>query len=114
MEASLKAGECPGCGHGAVLHIAEVANAVADWNDGEMPTGDHPPLPTTYRASLPWRIARLPGLPDRERHDIAGLVEAYVCESCGLTELFTLQPQQIPVDGRYVRRLTRANRGPYR
>ena len=78
-----------------------------------MPLGA-PPAPTTFRASVPWRIARLPGDEGRERHEIAGLVEAYVCENCGLTALYTQAPRSIPVDVRYVRRIESGTKGPYR
>ena len=36
---------------------------------------------------------------------LAGLVEAYVCRGCGLTELYTRGAQAIPVDGEIMREI---------
>lgn len=35
----------------------------------------------------------------------AGRLEATVCRRCGYTELYTTSPEQIPIDGTYVREL---------
>jgi hypothetical protein len=110
----MKSGECRVCGHNVILHIAEVADVIGDWNDGEAPAGETPAA-QQFLPSLPFRIARLPGQQGRPRSDVSGLVEAFVCKSCGYTELYTRAPGAIPVDGQYVREIKGPTRvGPYR
>src|SRR5262245_29670245 len=67
-----------------------------------------------------WRIARVPqnmeGFPLPGGEPVtAGIVQAYICRGCGYTELYTRDPDAIPVDGVVVRALHgRAKTGPYR
>ncbi len=42
-----------------------------------------------------------------------GIIEAYICEACGFTELYTRAPDEIPL-GETVRRLERKPRKGYR
>ena len=46
----------------------------------------------------------------------AGKLSAVVCKTCGYTELYTSNPGQIPVDGKYVREEVgpRTGLSPYR
>ena len=59
-------------------------------------------------AFYPWRIARIKN-PEASwlSSDVAavGLVEAFVCKACGYTELYTSNPDRIPVDGELVREI---------
>jgi predicted nucleic-acid-binding Zn-ribbon protein len=44
-----------------------------------------------------------------------GTVNAYVCRACGYTELYTLEPHRIPVDGVWVQALRgKSPDGPFR
>ena len=110
----MKQGQCRVCGHQVILHVAEVADVIGDWTDGEAPAGQAS-RNTDFLSSLPWRLARLPGEEGRPRSDITGLVEAYICKQCGYTEFYTRHPEGIPIDGRYVREIKPTGGGaPYR
>ena len=67
-----------------------------------------------------WRIARVPerveGFPLPGGEPVAaGVVQAYICKACGFTELYTRDPEAIPVDGKAVREITGPEGGgPYR
>jgi hypothetical protein len=94
---------CPKCQGNHILLIARVA-LLAD----------------AYGREEPLHIARVPAgvegfpLPGGEPVP-AGLVQAYVCRACGYTELYTRDPQSIPIDGSTVRELIGSERtGPYR
>ena len=59
-----------------------------------------------------WQIARLP---PGSSVPTAGYVQACVCRSCGFTELYTYEPDRIPIDGVQVALLEApAGEDPYR
>ena len=66
----------------------------------------------------PWRIARQrnpEGGVFTSHVKAAGLVEAFICRSCGLTELYTIDPGSIEIDGELVREVDGAvPKAPYR
>ena len=65
----------------------------------------------------PWRIARMrhAGSFFSSHVAAAGIVEAFVCRRCGLTELYTRDPESIEVDGDLVREIIGpAPAAPYR
>lgn len=106
---------CPKCKHNHILFLTQVADKV-----GEMGTRLDDGLEEGVRtgASYPWRIGRVPS-GDKSWHSIdegtAGLVQAYICKKCGYTELYTRDPQSIPVDGTIVQELVGPEvRGVYR
>ena len=88
---------CPKCDHDRILYIANVADRY-----GDIQTSD---------ASTPMKIAHYRkdagkvfgfAVTTTER---AGELEAGVCPACGYTELYTRDPQNIVVDGKYVQML---------
>ncbi|MCA9596499.1 MAG: hypothetical protein KC776_24455 [Myxococcales bacterium] len=83
---------CPKCDYRQVLHIPRLVDLVA------MPLGSE--LPAVRE------LARVenPGK-GKARVIRMGVLEAYVCASCGFTELYTQNPEHIVVDGNVVRRL---------
>ena len=94
-----KTGICPKCTGNRLLQLTGVAE--------EGPIG-------TER----WQIARCVN-PDKGIFAAAfvtkGFVEAFVCRSCGFTELYTIDPENILVDGTAVRELVGPPpEGPYR
>jgi hypothetical protein len=100
-----RSGLCPKCSGARLLHVTQVADTT-----GEMGEYVGAPLKTGAMASSSkaWRLARVPNSPDSQslfRPDgyAAGLVEAYVCRACGFTELYTRDPESIPVDGTVIR-----------
>lgn len=90
---------CPKCGHNRILHLAELADS-----DG---------------SGLPgvWQLARVPN-PKAGLFDpgvtSAGAAEAYVCRRCGFSELYTRDPETIPIDGKSVREIIGPGDKPYR
>jgi tetratricopeptide (TPR) repeat protein len=116
QEATMKQSRtCPKCRHNRILYIDQVADQTG--NQGyllEQGTEAEPKV----QSSLPWRIARSEN-PNKSFWSVgiitAGLVEAYVCRGCGYTELYTKDPSQIPVDGKYVQELVGPEvKDPYR
>jgi predicted nucleic-acid-binding Zn-ribbon protein len=101
---------CPKCKHNRVLYIDQVSDLTSDAEDSHKITGSIEPEPKR-QYSCPWRIARIPIRPkDGFFGSVvevasAGLVEAFICKSCGYTELYTKDPSQIPIDGTYVQEL---------
>lgn len=94
---------CPKCQGNHILHLARVDQQVDPYGQIEA-----------------WRIARVPQqmagfpLPGGEPV-LAGVVQAYICRACGYTELYTRDPEAIPIDGTLVRELVGPDRGgPYR
>jgi hypothetical protein len=112
MKSSL---QCPGCSGNRILHVREVADRTSDESE-RVGKAD---APHVQAISAAWRIARVReeyralGIP-AVRESVAGLVEAYVCKRCGLTELYTLEPEKLPVDGVYVKELVGPGVEPYR
>ena len=83
---------CPKCDHHEVLYVPEVRDS------------DHDRLAMAGRTSL-WTSEEQGGF------------EAYMCRACGYTELYTRDPEAIPVDGTLVRELDGGRDdkgGPYR
>lgn len=79
---------CPKCKHNHILLVAGIPDIV------------EPGL-------APWylKVAVVPapkGFLEPETKG-AGHLAAAVCKRCGYTELYTLDPQSIPVDGKHVR-----------
>ncbi|MFT3691538.1 MAG: hypothetical protein QM831_00240 [Kofleriaceae bacterium] len=91
---------CPKCNHNHILFVAQVADQ-----------GDH--------FAAPAMIAMVPVgkmlFSDRDRTSYAGLLCAFVCRQCGYCEHYVRDPQDIPIDGRYVSELVGPEtEGPYR
>lgn len=109
-------GVCPKCHHDRLLHVTQVADRVGEFggmylDDG---TGGAPEAGRFF----PWRIARFrnprPGFFDSQVR-AAGLVEAFICRACGLTELYTRDPDELEVDGEMVREIEGPpSQGPFR
>jgi predicted nucleic-acid-binding Zn-ribbon protein len=103
-------GVCPKCKNERLLHVTQVADRVGDVGGSQLRHGlEHGADEGKF---YPWRVARM------KNHDhgplisqvvAAGLVEAYVCRVCGLTELYTIDPEAIEVDGVLVKEV---NGGP--
>jgi hypothetical protein len=95
---------CPKCQCDRILHLARIDQQV-----------------DPYGRIEPWHIARVPQpiegfpLPGGEPV-VAGQIQAYICRACGFTELYTRDPEGIPVDGTLVRELVGGSdrSGPYR
>ena len=86
-------GVCPKCACAKLLHIRHVAANTETGTSQEQPT---------FRLAvngLGWQGA-------------AGELQAYACTRCGLVELYLAQP--LPVDGHFVREVTRSETPPYR
>lgn len=91
---------CPRCSHNRILLIAAVADA------GEYASELRP---------LHVAIAKTGEGLFGERLAAAGQLTATVCRACGYTELYTSNPESIPVDGKHVRELVGpAPTDPYR
>lgn len=104
---------CPKCNHYEVLRIEQVSDVLGDWADREDPKRARE-LPSRDAQSRAFRIARIPSSAPGQTAT-AGLVQAYVCRSCGYSELYTKDPSSIPVDGTLVTLLRGDPRaGPYR
>ncbi len=106
--ADLRQGVCPKCDHHRTLHVTQIADALGDIGGSTM---NVPLTPIDAGQFLPWRLARVPNQGTgifSSSVAAAGIVEAYVCAACGFTELYTRQPERIPVDGTLVREI----RGP--
>jgi predicted nucleic-acid-binding Zn-ribbon protein len=92
---------CPRCRNNEVLYVKEV-------ND-EMDSH-----------SRNWRIARVKYIEEgifgqKRRVNMVGRVEAYICRRCGYTELYTKDPESLPIDGENVVLLKGPDDvGPYR
>jgi predicted nucleic-acid-binding Zn-ribbon protein len=69
---------CPKCGHNEILFVPQVADR--DDKDSIRPLALH--------------VVHYDWKDDTE----AGTLQAYVCRSCGFTELYTGDPAQLPVD----------------
>lgn len=98
---------CPKCDGRRILHVTQLADRVGEIGGGRVEHGlDPEPSPGQF---YPLRIARLRN-PDgsffKSHVSAAGLVEAFVCRACGFTELYTCDPEQIPVDGELVYELS--------
>lgn len=91
---------CPKCRHNKVLLIQDVADK------GEVATELRP----MHIAIAYTGLTFFGG----EKREAAGKLSAAVCKSCGYTELYTRDPDQIPVDGEYVREVTGPEQTPYR
>jgi predicted nucleic-acid-binding Zn-ribbon protein len=109
-------GVCPKCHHNRLLHVAQIPDRVGDLGGIRIDDGSNPdPIVGEF---YPWRIARLrnPGGGYFTPHvKAAGLVEAFICRACGLTELYTRDPENIEVDGELVREVVGPPaQGPFR
>ncbi len=91
---------CPKCKYNRILYVAQVA--------------DH-----REYASFPAKVAIArtgTGLLGGVKTQGEGELSACVCRQCGYTELYTKDPQAIPIDGEFVRELVGPAPGetPYR
>jgi predicted nucleic-acid-binding Zn-ribbon protein len=116
MLAMKTSGICPKCKNNRLLHVTQVADRVGDL--GGMLLDDGLQAKPEAGQFYPWRIARLKnpnsGFFSSEVM-AAGLVEAFICRSCGFTELYTRDPEAIEVDGQVVQALDGPAAGaPYR
>jgi predicted nucleic-acid-binding Zn-ribbon protein len=115
-------GVCPKCQHNQILHITQVADRIGDFGGRKIEQG--PQSVAEVGDFHPWRIARLCNTKPKTGFFVslgesevmaAGLVEAFICRRCGLTELYTRDPDQIEVDGQLVREISGPPRqGPFR
>src|SRR5437016_5606848 len=96
----LKQHVCPKCRHNRILAIA----AIPDADDTSLPRELHvATVPNPDRGFFAAMMIR------------AGRLQAAVCRACGYTELYTTAPDQIPIDGEWVRELVGPEPvGPYR
>ncbi len=86
---------CPRCGHNHILLVEQIADQVKFSRSG-----------TSGGAYAYWDamvLARLKS--ERGEVTVAGFLEATCCRSCGYTELYTKNPADIPIDGKYVKEL---------
>jgi predicted nucleic-acid-binding Zn-ribbon protein len=109
-------GACPKCKHNRLLHVKQIADRVGDSGGAYVDPSDDDQVD---RGNFyPWRIARLRALTPvflGTRVHAAGLVEAFICRRCGLTELYTTEPDAIEPDGEVVVEVTGPEAaGPYR
>jgi len=104
---------CPKCSCSRLLHLTQVADQVGEFGD-EINQGLEPGLQRDRSAA--WRIARVPAEWSlwKINQATAGVVEAFVCRECGYTELYTIDPESIPVDGEIVKEITGTTTGPFR
>jgi len=114
MRTSLR---CPKCEHNHILFLTQVADRVGEY--GDVLEKDASPGEPVTRSSKAWHIARVETPEDQKSWwtigvATVGVVQAYVCRKCGYTELYTLDPENIPVDGKIVQELIGPDTGPYR
>ncbi len=88
---------CPKCDHDRILYIPQVADRYGEYTKSEQ--------------SVPMKIAhidkpmgQLLGM-QLKQTTRAGELEAGVCRRCGYTELYTKNPEEIPIDGVNIREL---------
>jgi predicted nucleic-acid-binding Zn-ribbon protein len=99
---------CPKCRGNRLLHLTQVADTAGSGQQ-------HNPKVRTSAASRAWRLVRSlvesseyfgpTGSQTRSFVAATGVVEAYICRSCGYTEFYTRDVGQIPVDGKVVREI---------
>ena len=96
----LKHHVCPKCRHNHILAIASMPD-----RDGTSEPGD-------------FRVATVPNTGGgffSPSTIAAGRLTAAVCRACGYTELYTVNPGNLPIDGTWVRELVGPEpEGPYR
>jgi predicted nucleic-acid-binding Zn-ribbon protein len=106
---------CPKCSNTELLHVKQVADhateAYTHHDDREPRMGAVDEDSTTR-----FRIARVqrPGRRGSVSYGSAGRVEAWICCACGLTELYTVDVDKIPIDGDFVVAVSGAAGTPYR
>jgi hypothetical protein len=89
---------CPACRHNRIIHIAQIS----DEDEG----GTRPANIAMTRNPQPGFFA-----PTWIR---AGRLSAYVCRKCGFVEHYVLDPQNIPIDGKFATELVGPASEPYR
>lgn len=95
----LQAMSCPKCHHNRILQIASVPDR-DDTGIRHMHVAQAPNPDTGFFAAAMRTIGRL---------------TAAVCRRCGYTELYTIAPASIPVDGEWVKEIVGPEpEGPYR
>jgi len=77
---------CPKCGHNHILIMA----GMPDVGEGVDPA---PLMVAFVEVKKKWTM---------QTRGRAGHLQAAVCRRCGFTELYTYNPEEIPVDGKYV------------
>ena len=88
---------CPKCDQRRILHVSEIKDKA------QVPKG----AVMAIDAVAPvWVLGTWKNV---------GVLECYICASCGYTEWYTRDPATIPIDGRVVRELeVPEDDGPYR
>lgn len=86
---------CPKCNHDEILYIANVSDK---YGDGQV---DSTPMKVAHYRKDAGKVFGF-AVTTVER---AGELQAGVCPSCGYTELYCRDPQNIVVDGKNVIRL---------
>ena len=109
-------GVCPKCHHNQLLHVTQVADRAGD--AGVISTTSGTSRAPESGPFYPWRLARVPNASSlgifSSQIQAAGLVEAFVCRRCGLTEFYTTYPDDIPADGDLVREISGPSGAPFR
>jgi predicted nucleic-acid-binding Zn-ribbon protein len=80
---------CPRCGHNHILLISEIPDSTECGLDPNSLKIAFVAVPKKFLSS--------------QTVERAGQLEAAVCRQCGYTELYTRDPQAIPIDGKFVR-----------
>ncbi|RYE91398.1 MAG: hypothetical protein EOO75_08835 [Myxococcales bacterium] len=83
---------CPRCDHDEILFLPELS--------------DQADFPLTLHAVVRSHPFRSPSR--------WGRLTAYICRRCGYTELYTVEPERIPLDAVPGAQLLRGTREPYR
>jgi len=100
---------CPKCASTQLIFLSQVADLVGE-HGARLDQGLSSDV--TRDQSKAWRIARLAIPRDKQSRWLineasAGVVQAYVCRRCGLTEFYTQNPMSIPIDGEIIQEITR-------
>lgn len=94
--------QCPKCQHRKILFVTQMPDVLGDWSDEEKTQKAYGNLVRDAQ-SVTMRVARAPSKRYLASARTAGILQAYVCQSCGYTELYTHLPGSIPIDGEVVR-----------
>jgi predicted nucleic-acid-binding Zn-ribbon protein len=105
---------CPKCSNTELLHVKQVADHATD---GHARHGEREPFTGAVDEdnTTRFRIARVLRKGHwTDSYGSAGRVEAWICRACGLTELYTVDVDKIPIDGDFVVAVSGAAGTPYR
>jgi predicted nucleic-acid-binding Zn-ribbon protein len=105
---------CPKCSNTELLHVKQVADHIGETYAHHLERdpfmgGVDEDTATRFRIARVQRRGRW-----TNSYGSAGRVEAWVCRACGLTELYTVDVDKIPIDGDFVVAVSGAPSTPYR